>query len=72
MGILVTAIIDYFIPEHAHECTLNTTFAKSVIMVAIAVAIHNFPEGFAIFIIAKEEPHFGISIAIAIAIDNIP
>jgi ZIP family zinc transporter len=39
---------------------------------AIAIAIHNFPEGLATFIGALEDPALGISIAIAIAIHNIP
>jgi len=39
---------------------------------ALAIAIHNFPEGLATFIGALEDPTLGISIAIAIAIHNIP
>ena len=39
---------------------------------ALAIAIHNFPEGMATFFAALENPTLGISIAIAIAIHNIP
>ncbi len=39
---------------------------------ALAIAIHNFPEGLATFVSALEDPTMGISIAIAIAIHNIP
>lgn len=39
---------------------------------ALAIAIHNFPEGLATFISAIQDPTLGISIAIAIAIHNIP
>lgn len=39
---------------------------------ALAVAIHNFPEGFATLIAALRDPALGVSIAIAIAIHNIP
>ena len=39
---------------------------------ALAVAIHNFPEGFATFVSAMRDPSLGISIAVAIAIHNIP
>ncbi len=39
---------------------------------ALALAIHNFPEGMATFIAALSNPVTGISIAIAIAIHNIP
>ena len=39
---------------------------------ALAVAIHNFPEGFATFFAALRDPSLGLSIAIAVAIHNIP
>ncbi len=39
---------------------------------AIAIAVHNFPEGLATFTAALKEPAIGISIAIAVAIHNIP
>ncbi len=39
---------------------------------ALAIAIHNFPEGIATFMAALENPTLGISIAVAIAIHNIP
>ena len=39
---------------------------------ALAIAIHNFPEGIATFASAIKEPTLGITIAIAIAIHNIP
>lgn len=39
---------------------------------AIAIAIHNFPEGIATFMAALHEPSLGVGIAIAIAIHNIP
>jgi zinc transporter, ZIP family len=39
---------------------------------AIAIAIHNFPEGFATFVSALDDMSVGIAIAFAIAIHNIP
>ena len=39
---------------------------------ALAIAIHNFPEGLATFLSALEDPTIGIPIAIAIALHNIP
>lgn len=39
---------------------------------ALAVAIHNFPEGIATFMAALVNPQLGIGIAIAIALHNIP
>jgi ZIP family zinc transporter len=39
---------------------------------ALAIAIHNFPEGIATFTGALQDPALGVSIAVAIAIHNIP
>lgn len=39
---------------------------------ALAIAIHNFPEGLATFTAALTDPSLGISVAVAIAIHNIP
>ena len=39
---------------------------------ALAIAIHNFPEGLATFAAGLADPKLGIPIAVAIAIHNIP
>lgn len=39
---------------------------------AIAIAIHNFPEGMATFTAAVSDPTLGIAIAVAVAIHNVP
>jgi ZIP family zinc transporter len=39
---------------------------------ALAIGIHNFPEGLATFVAALQDPALGISISVAIAIHNIP
>ena len=39
---------------------------------AIAIGLHNFPEGLATFVATLDSPVVGISLAIAIAIHNIP
>lgn len=39
---------------------------------ALAIAIHNFPEGLATFLATLEDPRLGAAIGIAIAIHNIP
>lgn len=41
-------------------------------MAALAIGIHNFPEGLATFTAALSDPNLGIAIAVAIAIHNIP
>ncbi|MFW6303316.1 MAG: zinc transporter ZupT [Candidatus Sumerlaeota bacterium] len=39
---------------------------------ALAIGIHNFPEGLATFLAALHDPSLGLAIAIAIALHNIP
>lgn len=39
---------------------------------ALAIGIHNFPEGLATFLAALKDPGLGMAIAIAIALHNIP
>ena len=45
---------------------------RTGIFAAIAIAIHNFPEGLATFTAALTDPALGLAIAVAIAIHNIP
>ena len=42
------------------------------LLTALAIGIHNFPEGLATFTAALHEPATGVAIAVAIAIHNIP
>lgn len=59
-------------PEEDKSTKRNDELMRMGVMSALAIAIHNFPEGLATFISALEDPTTGISIAIAIAIHNIP
>jgi len=45
---------------------------RTGIFTAIAVTLHNFPEGLASYVSTMKSPALGISIALAIAIHNIP
>lgn len=50
----------------------NPDLLKMGTFTALAIAIHNFPEGIATFTSALQDPALGIAIAVAIAIHNIP
>ncbi len=39
---------------------------------ALAIGIHNFPEGLATFLAALQDPKLGVAIAVAVALHNIP
>lgn len=85
-GIILIAVIDSLIPsyENPHEIhnveemtekTEHPEFnklKKTGVMVALALAIHSFPEGLTTFMAAIQDPKLGVAIAIAIAIHNIP
>lgn len=83
-GMLVIAVIDKLIPssENPHEVKLMEDTEKGAhqpgrlmrmgVFTALAIAIHNFPEGLATFVSALQEPSVAIPIVVAIAIHNIP
>jgi len=81
-GILIMAAIDKFIPHGDEVAELNQSdlldgknekeLKRTGIMSAIAIAVHNFPEGIVVFIAAIHDPAMSIAIAIAIIIHNIP
>ncbi|MCH5210294.1 MAG: zinc transporter ZupT [Oscillospiraceae bacterium] len=78
-GILFIGLIDYFVPSAegdignlSEKDTRSAALKRMGILSAIAIGIHNFPEGLATFTSALKDPHLGIAIAVAIAIHNIP
>jgi len=85
-GILVIGIIDKLIPsyENPHEVrhveeieqgnskAPNKKLLRMGLFTALAIAIHNFPEGLATFAAGLADPNIAIPIAVAVAIHNIP
>lgn len=84
-GMFFIAVIDKLIPsyENPHELNVESKIQHASdrdkrklmrmgVFSALAIAIHNFPEGLATFMSAIKDPTLGISIAVAIAIHNIP
>lgn len=83
LGILLTTFIDMLIPEarnphHYKEMPNGQTLKADKILLrtglftALAIAIHNFPEGLTTFGTTLVDERLGIVIALAIAIHNIP
>lgn len=85
-GLMLIAIIDNLVPsydnphspkavediQNYNEEYAHSKLLKTGIFAALAIAIHNFPEGIANFIAVLQDPSLGIAITVAIAIHNIP
>ncbi len=83
-GVLISKLIDEFIPDHVEEedftqCRIEDAQCKSKhrikragLLTAIAIAVHNFPEGLGTFLVTSQNMAIGISVAFAIALHNIP
>ncbi|GAB6279975.1 MAG: zinc transporter ZupT [Thermovirga sp.] len=50
----------------------DTSLMRTGLFTALAIGIHNFPEGLVTFLAALQDPKLGVAIAIAIALHNIP
>lgn len=80
-GLVVAVLIDYFIPDHIEDdlfgpqesCThQHHKIRRAGLLTAIAICIHNFPEGMATFFVSSQNLTLGFTVAVAIAIHNIP
>jgi ZIP family zinc transporter len=45
---------------------------RTGLFTALAIGIHNFPEGLATFLAALRDPGLGVAIAVAVALHNVP
>ncbi|MCU0586870.1 MAG: zinc transporter ZupT [Syntrophobacteraceae bacterium] len=81
-GIILIALVDRLVPgpENPHEARAieamkgpsDESLHRMGRFAALAIAIHNFPEGLATFVSALTDAQLGLSIAFAIALHNIP
>lgn len=83
-GMLLIALIDKLIPstDNPHEIRRIEEAKETLppadkllrmgVMTALAIAIHNFPEGLATFVSALQNPSLALPIVMAIALHNIP
>jgi ZIP family zinc transporter len=60
------------IDEDAEAYYSDPLLLKAGVGVALAVTLHNFPEGLATFFLTLNDPQVGVPVALAIAIHNIP
>lgn len=81
LGVLVAFLIDYFMPDHLdndvfndkeHCCKKQHRIKRAGLLTAIAISVHNFPEGMTTFFVGTQNLALGASVALAIAIHNIP
>jgi zinc transporter, ZIP family len=85
-GIALIALIDFLVPSHENpheirdveeipdqdQVLRKKNLNRMGMFSALAITIHNFPEGIATFVGALADPALGMSIAVAVAIHNIP
>lgn len=78
-GMLALAFIDKFIPCKntpddiaCFKKGTKTDLLRTGVFTAIAIGIHNLPEGLATFLTALKEPSLAVPVVTAIAIHNIP
>lgn len=55
-----------------HEAKEKRKLTRMGLQTALAIALHNFPEGLATFVAFLDDPTIGVAFAVAIAIHNIP
>ena len=84
VGLLLSVAIDYFLPDHVDTEELlhpddpeayshsHYKLQRAGFLTAIAICVHNFPEGMATFLTTTQSITLGVSVAFAIAIHNIP
>ena len=83
-GVVISKLIDEFVPDHIEEedfleddcgteaCKRKHKIKRAGILTAIAIAVHNFPEGLGTFLVSSQNLVIGSSVALAIALHNIP
>lgn len=62
----------HFPAAGGHDHHHNPKLMRMGLFTAMAIAIHNLPEGLATFLAALNDPALGVAIAVAVALHNIP
>lgn len=82
VGILLVLLIDRVIPKNLNPSELEgrevvsagvkARLARSGLLIAAVLALHNFPEGASTFVASYHDVALGVTLAVAIAVHNIP
>jgi ZIP family zinc transporter len=77
-GVALLFLIGVLLMAGLHRCFPDGSVSKPSSLLrtgwltAVAIAIHNFPEGFATLMTALSNPTMGATLAVAIALHNVP
>ena len=76
LGLLIFKIIDDFVPEHEDTKMTKNEEKKNIVhigvLATIALIIHNFVEGMAIYLTSANDINLGIMMALGVGLHNIP
>lgn len=76
LGLLIFKIIDDFVPEHEDNKMTKKEEKKNIVhiglLATIALIIHNFVEGMAIYLTSTNDINLGIMMALGVGLHNIP
>jgi ZIP family zinc transporter len=82
VGIGIMVLVDRLIPTEINlddqegkndsNAVLKRKLLRGGLFIGLALCLHNFPEGFLVFMTAYDDPSVGIAIAVALAIHNVP
>lgn len=76
LGLLIFKIIDDFVPEHEDAKMTKNEEKKNIVhigvLATIALIIHNFVEGMAIYLTSANDINLGIMMALGVGFHNIP
>jgi len=72
IGAYVGALVISFMDEHIENTKFSRSFIKEGVLLGIAIALHNFPEGLAVGSGFMVSSSLGLDIALVIAIHDFP
>jgi ZIP family zinc transporter len=75
-GLFLAALIEKAVPEYKPDTVKNKKSAPNLarmgFVTAVAITMHNFPEGIATFMAGYSDFRFGLPVTLSISLHNIP